>query len=212
MKIERNKLFLAALVADRINEHNYIGLNTIQQDGRIMNYVLMEKVLSGDIIPADEDIHNLQEFEESLNSWIIHSALSGEVTDFEKSIANLLSEDTIEFSKLKIIASLPNSVRRRQRDVQTNRMISDAKDEYIDSVGSSVTFTADIVKCFYSQQWSKYYVTVLTDTNHLAMFGSKVAYPPFDKNYRFAGKVSAHAIMSPSGKYQTRLTHVRRIA
>jgi hypothetical protein len=210
MKIDRKKMFIAALTAQRINQNEYVGKNSLVRD-KPYNFSIMEDVLAGKITPTEDDINRLKSFEEALNAWVVYSALANTVNDFERSVANIISEDEIDFSKLKIVACLPHMVVRRERDQKQKSMFDSAKQEFAGIEGEKITFIADIVKCIYSDKWKKFYITVLTDTGHIMSFGSPTALPEFDRGYKFSGTITTF-ISDQYCLYNTRLNRVKRVA
>jgi len=135
--------------------------------------------------------------------------LGNNLSQFQKDAYNLISKDTIEQSKLGIIAYVPELVKREQHENSVKKTI---RVEYRDSqhIGKEKDAVEGVIKIIdkrYSAQWESNNYTAVLDGN-LVSFMNKFDYE-IGTMKRIKGKVKAHTKNRLFEANETRLNYVK---
>jgi len=135
--------------------------------------------------------------------------LGNGLTDFQKDAFNAISQDTVPFNKLGLVAYIPELVKR---EVETNAFKKKLRIDYRNSknVGSIKDKVEGVIKFlnkFYSEKWESF--NYVADFNgDLVSFMNKVEYKVGERK-RIKGKVKDHGKNRNFDVCETRLNYVK---
>lgn len=174
---------------------------------RVANRTIMMQYLNGEATLTDEHRAMGGDIRLHFQGLMMTSILADKpMNDFDQSAFDLASGDTIPKNKIGLIAYLPVSFHRDQKRFEVQDRLRCAVDEMLGKLGETVAITVDVVRVSYSQQWSTYYITAITDSNHAVRFSLKTINPDtplVDSRIKITGKVKTKEDNC------TKLTHVK---
>lgn len=185
-------VFSAAATADRINGGEYIKVTDFNP-AKITNKLLVSQILNGEF-EITEDDHTKGNLVRTHFKGLVFKVLKGDVlNEFDAQSLALASSDEMAENKTAFVSCLPSAFARAQVRRSVDDRLSDCERKYVGDVGSKVTLSVEIVKCFYSQNYGCHFISGITKDN-LAMSFAYSKLPTFKlgDTVNLTGKVKAH--------------------
>jgi hypothetical protein len=189
------------------NEYVKAGSFTTNSEGKMVpqqsNRELMVQMLADQSTLTDFD----REMGEKIRTHykgLLFKILGGKVlNEFDAKALALANGETVSERDLGTIAYLPAGYERATVRQSVEDRISDARGDHIGVVGDKVSFTGEVLKVVFSQQWTCYFVTVITDEDQVAFFSLKFSID-IGRKISVTGTVKTHA-----DKQVTKMTRVK---
>jgi len=185
-------VFAAAATADRINGGEYIKVTDFNP-AKITNKLLVSQILNGEF-EITEDDHAKGNLVRAHFKGLLLKVLKGDVlNEFDAQSLSLASADEMTENKIAFVSCLPSAFARSQVRRSVDERLSDCERQYVGDIGSKVTLSVEIVKCFYSQNYGCHFISGITKENLAMSFA--YAKPPTFKlgdTVNLTGKVKAH--------------------
>lgn len=202
--VDTRQVFVAATVADRINNGEYVKLlNGYGPNHKNDNKALMNLVLSGQITITPEDEVRTNLIMDYARGFTL-KLLTDTASDFERNVLKLVERDQISIRTIGWIACLPSMYAREANKIRAQEMLMDAKPEYLASVDEHISVRATAIRSVFSHQYNCYWTTALTETNHMVFFSQSKDPLKQGVSAKISGRVRAHR-----DEYRTQLTRVK---
>lgn len=199
-----DQAFAAAAAAFRINENNYYKADTrYDSTGTRPNREIMVDILDGKIQTTPEDTDTAAKIIKYLRGFAF-KMLVKPLGEYESEMLRIVNGETVTPYKFGYVASAPSTWFKANRRQTADDKVRDSEPGYLGVIGQKITVKAEVLKCIYSQNWNTYYITALTDCNHLVFFPSKVELDTGGSMLTITGKVKAHR-----EGFQTALNYVK---
>jgi|FreactcultureFD7_1027221.scaffolds.fasta_scaffold04878_11 hypothetical protein len=168
-----DEVFAAACAAHRVNG-GYLKIAKTDEEGNITdlpNKNLISQFLEGKFDIRDEDRVLAEQVRTYVRGFTFKILQGKKLSDFQNTALELADSEEISGKyHLAIVSSLPEAYMRHKRihDIEYRlRMV----DGIIDHTNKKIELNIEVVKCFYSENYGKYYVTAITDDNKAVFFG-----------------------------------------
>jgi len=155
-----------------------------------------------------EDYENVDDAMKHFRRYTL-GVLGEQLNEFQQNVFDAISSDTVEYSKLGIVAYVPELVKREIKD---NAMKKKIRTEYRDSlyiggVGDSVEGVCQVLNTHYSTHYERYAYTA-DYMGNLISFWSKFEIPEGERR-KFRAKVKAHTKNRLFDVNETALNYVK---
>jgi hypothetical protein len=186
-------VFVAACAAHRANS-GYLKIGATDDEGnviRLPNKILIRQFLDSSFDISDED-RDLSEKVIQFCQGLTFKMLSDRrLTEFEQSMLSIVEKETLDSNyDIAIVSSLPAAyIRANDRKVVDARI--NAAVGFVGEVGDKIQFTAEILRCNFSDQWGTFFVTAITPDNKVIFFAHRNKLE-ITSNINGEGKVKAH--------------------
>lgn len=183
----------AAVTAQRINGR-YIKVDLPVGDGeeplKTSRSIMLDALAHPEKI-TEQDIAQGIECRKTLANHSTLSALKGELSEWEQTVAGVCSKDTFQkMYDLSVLASLPNTYEKYLKREEAKQVLANCEHQAVGKVGESVKLTARVVSAGYSQKYDTWYVSTVTPDNRAVYFAYREAIA-VDSEIEFSGKVKA---------------------
>ena len=183
----------AAVTAQRINGR-YIKVDLPVGDGeeplKTSRSIMLDALAHPEKI-TEQDIAQGIECRKTLANHSTLSALKGELSEWEQTVAGVCSKDTFQkMYDLSVLASLPNAYEKYLKREEAKQVLANCEHQAVGKVGESVKLTARVVSAGYSQKYDTWYVSTVTPDNRAVYFAYREAIA-VDSEIEFSGKVKA---------------------
>lgn len=168
--ISADTVWAASCAAQRIN-NDYIK---IEEETKVPNRTLMIQFIQKPETITEADYEMAKDVRKYFQA-LTFKVLKGEkLNDFQNNVMLISNRDIItENFDLSVIASLPNSyLKGKNRDNIVSR-IRFAQGGYIGQPLDKVSFTGEVLRNVYSQQWNTYYITCINEQDQVVFFSYK---------------------------------------
>ena len=206
-------VFAAACAAYRINgEYLKTDDVTIHDDGheyshtvnRVANKTLTHQFLRGAFDITDEDREMAEKVMTYCRGLTFKLLTDKRLSDFEQTMLTIVQREKTDSNyDIAVVASLPASYERSIARAEQNVRLREASGCIDAAVGDKVELDIEVVRCNYSNEWTVFYVTAITE-------GGVVFYASRDSvelgsKLHIRGKVKRHK------EDRTQLSHVKVI-
>jgi hypothetical protein len=175
--ISADLVWAGACAAQRIN-NDYIKFEsgTTNVDNKISNRTLMIEFIQKPETITDADYEMAKKVRQYFQA-LTFKVLKGEkLNDFLNNAMLISNRDTItEKYDIAVLASLPNSYIKSKSKDDVNNRIRFAQGGYVGQEYDKVSFTGEVLRSVYSQQWNTYYITCINDQDQVVFFSYKNA-------------------------------------
>lgn len=183
----------AAVTAQRINGC-YVKVDLAVGDGeepiKTSRSIMLDALAHPEKI-TEQDIAQGIECRKTLANHSTLSALKGELSEWEQTVAGVCSKDTFQkMYDLSVLASLPNTYEKYLKREEAKQVLANCEHQAVGKVGESVKLTARVVSVGYSQTYDTWYVSTVTPDNRAVYFAYREAIA-VDSEIEFSGKVKA---------------------
>lgn len=173
----------------------------VREANKTMMYRMVE---SAGTEYSEADIQAGRELRNALSQELVLAALRGELTGFQKAqqtVVTMTEFSSADRLNLAILAAQPNSQRvSAQRHQAADRLRGTRP--LIDSEGTRVRVTGEVIKCNWSEKWGTFYVTMVTEDGFQIYFANRQS-PAIGSTVTAEGAVKRH------GQDSTQLNRVR---
>ena len=206
-------VFAAACAAQRINGE-YLKQDdvTFHDDGheyshtvnRVANKTLTHQFLRGAFDITDEDREMAEKVMTYCRGLTFKLLTDKRLSDFEQTMLTIVQREKTDSNyDIAVTASLPASYERSIARAEQNVRLREASGCIDAAVGDKVELDIEVVRCNYSNEWTVFYVTAITE-------GGVVFYASRDSvelgsKLHIRGKVKRHK------EDRTQLSHVKVI-
>ena len=164
-------VWASACAAQRINNEYVKAMSGSQ---KIANRLLMEQYIGNPNLIKEADYEmgdNVRKYFQALTFKV----LKGEkLNDFSNNAMLISNRDTItENYDIAVIASLPSVYYKSKNRDDINSRIRFAQGGYIGQPLDKVSFTGEVLRSVYSQQWNTHYITCINDKDQVVFFSYK---------------------------------------
>ena len=163
-KTHPTELVLAATIAaDRVNGGEYVKQGSFSQLTTNRTLVVQFLTKPETITEADREIvAKMRQFFHGLTfKFLMNDGLG----DFEKKMMLLASEDEISERDLNVVAYMPTYFRKETEKLTADGRLADSAKEYLATIGDKVAGEIEVIKMFYSEKYSCYFINGLTNEN-----------------------------------------------
>ena len=165
-------VFAAAAAAHRVNGGYLKYTETNDQSGtsKLANKVLIRQFLDGTFDVRDSDREQGEKVMQHCRSLTFKLLTDKRLTEFEQNMLSIVEKETTDSNyDIAIVSSLPASYDRAQ--VRSTIEVRLRETECLDGqVGDKVAVSAEVVKCYFSDNWGTHFVTAITDDNKQVFF------------------------------------------
>lgn len=165
-------VFAAASAAYRVNGGYLKYTETNDQSGtsKLANKVLIRQFLDGTFDVRDSDREQGEKVMQHCRSLTFKLLTDKRLTEFEQNMLSIVEKETTDSNyDIAIVSSLPASYDRAQ--VRSTIEVRLRETECLDGqVGDKVAVSAEVVKCYFSDNWGTHFVTAITDDNKQVFF------------------------------------------
>lgn len=165
-------VFAAASAAYRVNGGYLKYTETNDQSGtsKLANKVLIRQFLDGAFDVRDSDREQGEKVMQHCRSLTFKLLTDKRLTEFEQNMLSIVEKETTDSNyDIAIVSSLPASYDRAQ--VRSTIEVRLRETEGLDGqVGDKVAIPAEVVKCYFSDNWGTHFVTAITDDNKQVFF------------------------------------------
>jgi hypothetical protein len=183
----------AAAMAQRINGR-YVKIDLPVGEGEDpvqTNRSIMLDALTHPEKITEQDIAQGIECRKTLANHLTLSALKGELTEWNQTVAGICSKDKFQkMYDLSVLASLPNAYEKYIKREEVKQVLASCEYQAVGKVGELVRLTARVVSIGYSQKYNTWYVSTVTPDNRAVYFAYREAIA-VDSVIEFSGKVKA---------------------
>lgn len=187
-------VFAAAAYAQRING-GY--LKSPEMAGNVVttpsNRDLVKIALADTSVLTDSDRSLGQKVRQFLGHQLTVKTLRGSLTDFDQAVSKVINRDQIadvDRYDIAITASLISAYERAQREQALSERVDHTRG-YLGDVGAKVLTNIEVTKSVYSQNYSIYFISGITDTNQSVFFSFRDSIA-IGSNITIKGTVKAH--------------------
>lgn len=186
-------VFAAACAAHRAN-CGYLKIGATDDEGnviRLPNKILIRQFLDASFDIRDEDRELSEKVMQHCKSLTFKILSDRRMSEFEQNMLRIVEAETLDSNfDIAIVSSLPAAyIRANERKVADARINSATG--FIGTVGDKVKFTAEIVRCNFSEQWGTFFVTAITPDNKAIFFAYRNKIE-VGANINGEGKIKAH--------------------
>jgi hypothetical protein len=186
-------VFAAACAAHRAN-CGYLKIGATDDEGnviRLPNKILIRQFLDSSFDIRDEDRDLSEKVMQFCQALTFKMLTDRKLSDFEQSMLRVVETETLESNlDIAIVSSLPAAyIRENDRKVVDTRI--KAATGFIGAVGDKIQFTAEILRCNFSDQWGTFFVTAITPDNKVIFFAHRNKLE-VTANINGEGKVKSH--------------------
>ena len=167
-----NEVFAAAAAAHRVNGGylNYTEANNESGTGKLANKILVRQFLDGDFDIREQDREIGENVMQHCRSLIFKLLSDKRLSDFEMSMLSIVEKETLDSNyDIAIVSSLPASYDRAQVRSTIEVRLREAEG-LVGKVGDKVAISAEVVKCYFSDNWGTHFITAITDDNKQVFF------------------------------------------
>jgi len=186
-------VFAAACAATRVNGGylKYTETNDESGTSKLANKVLIRQFLDGTFDVRDSDREQGEKVMQYCRSLTFKLLTDKRLSDFEQNMLSIVEKETLDSNyDIAIVSSLPNTYNRSEYRRAVDTRIRETEGVF-GTVGERVQVTAEVVKCYFSDQWGTHFITAITDDNKQVFFAYKQSLTVGD-NINIDGKVKAH--------------------
>ena len=165
-------VFAAAAAAHRINGGylKYSETNDEAGTSKIANKILIRQFLDGNFDIREQDREVGENVMQHCRSLTFKLLTDKRLSDFEQNMLSIVEKETLDSNyDIAIVSSLPASYDRAQVRSTIEVRLREAEG-LIGQVGGKVSVSAEVVKCYFSDQWGTHFVTAITDDNKQVFF------------------------------------------
>jgi len=181
LNIVADTVWGAACQAQRING-SYVKLSVLSesdpQTNKLSNRQIVENLLVDPTQITEEDMEQGRKvcaFYQGLTFKILKGI---KLSEFDNTAMLLANRDTIDTRyDLAVIASLPSCYERGVKRQTIDQRIAFATGKIVDSIGSKISLTIEVLKSVYSQKWNTFYITGITSDDQVVFFAYKQELP-----------------------------------
>lgn len=186
-------VFAAACAAHRAN-CGYLKIGATDDEGnviRLPNKVLIRQFLDASFDIRDEDRDLSEKVMQFCQGLTFKMLTDRKLSDFEQNMLRVVEAETIASPyDIAVISSIPASyIRANDRKVVDTRI--NAASGFVGQVGDKIKFTAEILRCNFSEQWGTFFVTAITPDNKVIFFAHRNKLE-VTSNINGEGKVKGH--------------------
>lgn len=188
-------VFAAACYADDMNSGEYVKYSVAPDENgnpqkTNRDYTIL--ALHDQSLINDnhrEQAENIRRYYQSLTFKILKGI---RLSEFDNNAMLIANKDIIDNNyDISVIVSLPSCHRRAAIRDQANAKVNFAQGGLIGTVGEKITANIEVVKSVYSQQYSVFFITGITDKDQPVFFAYKKTLTMGDK-LKIGGMVKAH--------------------
>ena len=165
-------VFAAAAAAHRVNGGYLKYTETNDQAGtsKVANKILIRQFLDGDFDIREQDYEVGENVMQHCRSLTFKLLTDKRLSDFEQNMLSIVEKETLDSNyDIAIVSSLPASYDRSQVRSTIEVRLREAEG-LVGQVGDKVTVSAEVVKCYFSDNWGTHFVTAITDDNKQVFF------------------------------------------
>lgn len=179
LNFNADDVWSAACAAQRING-SYIKASTFEfrdqeeQEKIEPNKQIMERYLADTNLITDSDRTQGEAVRQYYKGLTFKILQGKKLNDFDNTAMVIANRDVIEsMYDVAVIASLPSCYERGVKRDNDNRKLENARGGFIGHVGDKVQVNVEVVRSVFSQQWSVYFVSGVTDKDQAVFFSHK---------------------------------------
>ena len=187
-KFPVNDVWAAACAAQRINGE-YVKEAQYRFDENTGQTILvkhrnrdvMQEFLHNPDRLLVEDVEEGERVRNFLQNDLTFRAIKGRLTEFDSAVSKaLVVQDCFDVQRnkyeLAVVASLPASAARAQKQQNSDQRIQFSKGGLIGKVGDKVSTQVEVVSSVYSKTYGIYWIKGVTDLDQPVFFSAKEAY------------------------------------
>lgn len=186
-------VFAAACAANRVNG-GYLKYTENDHEGqatKLANKILIRQFLDGTFDVRDSDRELAEKVMQFCRSLTFKLLSDKRLSEFEQHMLTVVEKETLDSNyDIAIVSSLPNTYNRAEV-----RKVADVRlretEGFIGQVGDKVGLSAEIVRCYFSDQWGTHFVTAITPDNKQVFFAYRTKLD-VGTTIICEGKVKAH--------------------
>ena len=186
-------VFVAACAAHRAN-CGYLKIGATDDEGnviRLPNKILIRQFLEKSFDVRDEDRELSEKVMQFCRSLTFKLLMEHRLSDFEQNMLSIVEKETLSsIFDISVVSSLPAAYLRAHDRKTIDARINSATG-FIGTVGDKIKFTAEVLRCNYSEQWGTFFVTAMMPDNK-AIFFSYRNKIEIGVNIIAEGKIKAH--------------------
>jgi hypothetical protein len=188
-------VFAAACYADRVNQGEYVKFSVAPDEygnPQKTNRELMFMALEDNTIITDADREAGEAVRRHYHSLTFKILKGIRLSEFDNTAMLIANKEQTEGNyDIAVAASLPSCYRRAAARDQADAKVAFATGGLVGSVGDKVTTNVEVTKCVFSQQWSVFFTTGITDKDQPVFFANKEKFD-VGTNLTIKGTVKAH--------------------
>ena len=165
-------VFAAAAAAHRVNGGylKYTETNDQNLTSKVANKILIRQFLDGDFDIREQDREVGENVMQHCRSLTFKLLTDKRLSEFEQNMLSIVEKETLDSNyDIAIVSSLPASYDRAQVRSTIEVRLREAEG-LIGQVGDKVSVSAEVVKCYFSDNWGTHFVTAITDDNKQVFF------------------------------------------
>ena len=165
-------VFAAAAAAHRVNGGylKYTETNDQNLTSKVANKILIRQFLDGDFDIREQDREVGEKVMQHCRSLTFKLLTDKRLSEFEQNMLSIVEKETLDSNyDIAIVSSLPASYDRAQVRSTIEVRLREAEG-LIGQVGDKVSVSAEVVKCYFSDNWGTHFVTAITDDNKQVFF------------------------------------------
>ena len=165
-------VFAAAAAAHRVNGGylKYTETNDEAGTSKIANKILIRQFLDGNFDIREQDREVGEKVMQHCRSLTFKLLTDKRLSEFEQNMLSIVEKETLDSNyDIAIVSSLPASYDRAQVRSTIEVRLREAEG-LIGQVGDKVSVSAEVVKCYFSDNWGTHFVTAITDDNKQVFF------------------------------------------
>lgn len=173
VKFSADDVWAAACTAYRINSgyHKVPDIQIVRKANRD----LIVDILNDITQITDEDRKLGQSIRTYYQGYTFKILQSKYLTDFETKAMKIASLDTISNKHFSIISSLPYSYLLKVERDRQNEKLNSASGGFINAkIGERIDIEVNVVKCVFSNLYSTYFISGLTDLDQAVFFSYRI--------------------------------------
>jgi len=166
MNFTADQVWALAVAADRINdgyvkEEVVVYENNCRKVIKEANKAMVKQWLRDGMFSeaTEEDMDQGRKYRAHFNTFTL-KALTGQITDFEKTALKIAQKDEFtgrDLYDFAVISCLPSAARRDRERTELKREIYQSE-QLVGSVGDTVVGDIEVVNCNYNQNYNKFKV------------------------------------------------------
>lgn len=177
---DTDTVFASAAYAIRRTNGKYIKVGTLSgytAEGEPIpvtsNREFMVQALENSSLVTDEDRTLAAKIRTHYKGLMFKILVGKVLNEFDAKSLALANGDTISERDLGTVAYLPVGYDRANAKQTVDDRISDARGGHLGQIGDKISFTGEVLRQIYSQQWNCYFTTVITDQDQVVFFSQK---------------------------------------
>ena len=186
-------VFAAACAANRVNGGyiKYSETNDEAGTSKLANKVLIRQFLDGTFDVRDSDRELAEKVMQYCRGLTFKLLTDKRLSDFEQNMLSIVEKETLDSNfDIAIVSSLPNAYNRTEYRKAIDVRIRETEG-LVGTTGERVNVTAEVVKCYFSDQWGTHFITAITEDNKQVFFAYRESLN-VGANLNIEGKVKAH--------------------